>query len=257
MSTILQSIITLISGSVIWEGFKYFYPDIKRYFNSRVEAKKVLYQNIDPLIKAASELYGKLLSLAREDFATYRNQVQSNSSDPEHNKKYILYLFSQFFAQIEFIRLQSQYVTLAKIEKGRELLKFIETIESRKYRIVDRSIQRIIGECLILNKDQKFKVMTLQEFLNQIDQTNTPLNKWITILESKLNAVYLQDTRQLVLKFGIIVEALINHFDPNHKTIRKRPVYVNKLSPKSRGTIKENLCVYYLPFIKNKKRLYK
>ena len=117
MSTLLQSIITLISGSAIWEGFKYFYPDVKRYFNSRVEAKKVLYQNLDPLIKSASELYGKLLSLAKEDFGTYRNQTQSNSSDPEHNKKYILYLFSQFFAQIEFIRLQSQYVTLAKIKK--------------------------------------------------------------------------------------------------------------------------------------------
>jgi hypothetical protein len=257
MSAILQSLITLISGSAIWEGFKFVYPDIKRYFQSRIEAKKILYQNVDPIIKSASELYGKVLSLAKEDFATYLNKANSNSIDPEHNKKYILYLFSQFFAQIEFIRLQSQYVTLSKIKKGRELLKFIETIESRKYRIVDRSIQRIIGECLILNKDQKFKVMTLQEFLSQIEQVSTPLNKWITPLEDKLNLVGKQDSRQTILKFGIIVEALINHFDPDHKTIRKRPIYVNKLSPKSRGTIKENLCVYYLPFISNKQRLYK
>jgi len=256
MQPSLQALIALISGGALWEGFKFIYPELKQPIASRIEAKKVLYKNVDPLLKSASELYGKLLSLAKEDFSTYINPSNSISVDPQHNKKYVLYLFSQFWGQLEFLRLQSQYVSFSKIKKGRQLLKFIDTIESRKYRILDRSIQRVVGECLISGKDQKFRVMTLQEFLVQIDTLSSPLNKWIPLLEQKLATVNNRENRQEVLRFGIVVAALIRHFDPDFNVIRERPIYVNKLSAKSKMTIKNNLCRYYLPFLKEKSKYY-
>jgi hypothetical protein len=256
MQPLLQALIALISGGALWEGFKFIYPEIKQPIASRIEAKKALYANIDPLLKSASELYGKILSLAKEDFSTFINPSNSISFDPQHNKKYILYLFSQFWGQLEYLRLQSQYVSFSKIKKGKQLLKFIDTIESRKYRILDRSIQRVIGECLILNKDQKFRVMTLQEFLVQIDSPVTPLNKWMTLLEQRLMTVNNKENRQSVLRFGIVIAALIDHFDPNYNVIRERPIYVNKLSGKSKMAIKNNLCKYYLPFLTEKTKYY-
>jgi len=256
METTLQALVAIISGGALWEGFKFIYPEIKQPLVSRIEAKRTLYQNIDPVLKSASELYGKLLSLAKEDFSTFVNPSNSISVDPIHNKKYIYYLFAQFWGQLEYLRLQSQYVSFSKIKKGKQLLKFIETIEARKYRILDRSIQRIIGECLIVNNDQKFRVMTLHEFLVQVETTTSPLHRWIALLEQKMSTVNNKENRQLILRFGVIVAALIEHFDPKYNSVRQRPIYTNKLTDKSKMTIKNNLCKYYLPFLKNKKKYY-
>jgi hypothetical protein len=256
MHPVFQSLLALLTGGALWEGFKFIYPDLKRPIASRIEAKKSFYQSIDPILKSASELYGKLLSLAKEDFATFTNPGHSTSSDPDQNKKYIIYLFAQFWGQLEYLRLQNQYISLSKITKGGHLLKFIETFEARKYRILDRSVQRIIGEYMISSKDQKFRVMTLHEFMTQVENNTSPLNKWISQLERKFSSLRNKDIRQEILMFGIIVAALIDHFDPKHSTIRQRPYYINKLSDKSKMAIKNNLFKYYLTFVKNKKRYY-
>ncbi|PVD54249.1 hypothetical protein DC498_02390 [Terrimonas sp.] len=256
MHPIIQSILALLTGGAIWEGFKFIYPDIKRPITSRIEAKKSFYHSIDPILKSASELYGKLLSLAKEDFATFINPINSTSSDPDQNKKYIYYLFAQFWGQLEYLRLQNQYISLSKIKKGSHLLKFIETFEARKYRILDRSVQRIIGEHMISGKDQKFRVMTLHEFIALTDNNSSSLNKWILKLDQKFATIHNKELRQNILTFGIIIASLIDHFDPKHSTIRQRPYYTNKLTPKSKMTIKNNLFKYYLTFIKDKKRYY-
>lgn len=255
MNSLIQPLLALITGGALWEGFKFIYPEIKRPIISRIEARKSFYQSIDPILKSASELYGKLLSLAKEDFATFINQQNSTSNDPDQNKKYIYYLFAQFWGQLEYVRLQNQYISLSKITKGKHLLKFIETFEARKYRILDRSLQRVIGECMISNKDQKFRIMTLHEFIIQIE-TNIYLKKWISKLDERFSNLKNKDTRQEILMFGIIVAVLIDHFDPKHSTIRERPYYINKLSDKSKGAIKNNLFGYYLTFIEDKEKYY-
>jgi hypothetical protein len=256
MNEFIISLISLASGGVIWEVFKYFYPDIKRYFNSKIEAKNSFYTHLDPLLKASNELYGKLESLSKEDFSTFIKNENSNSIDPEHNKKYVLYLFAQFWAQIEYIRLESQYTSLSKIKSGKELLRIIETIESRKYRILDRSIQRIIGECLITNDKQKFRILTLREFLDEVSNSNSSLAKWIIELDNFLDAVTDKEKRQKVLRFGIIVASLIDHFDPSYSIVRRRTIYVNKLSEKSKKMLKNNLYPHYLSFISGPSRYY-
>lgn len=252
MEDTLELLFATVTGAMIWEAFKFFSPDIKQYFKTKIIAKKVFYDNLDPILKASSELYGKIESLAKEDFATFVNLKNSNSANPIHNQKYVLYLFAQFWAQLEYLRLQSQYIDLSKIKQGNQLLRFIETIESRRHRILDRSMQRIIGECLITNKDQKFRIMTLKDFLETLEDESSTLSKWIGELEKKLLSVNYKPQKQTILRFGVIIAALIDHFDPNHKTVRRREIYKHKLSPKSKELINEYLFGHYLKFIKNK-----
>jgi len=252
----LIAIFALISGGVIWEGFKFFYPDLKQLITAKANAKRVLYENLDPILKAANELFGKLESLAHEDFSTFINTKNSTSNNPEHNRKYILYLFSQFWAQLESLRLLSQYTSLSRTKKGAQLLMFIDTMESKKYRVLDRSIQRILGECLLTSREQKFKVMTLKEFLDEIEKSDSSLSKWSRKLEDTLIVVDDHAKRQRILRFGVIVNAFIEHFDPRHKTVRNREIYKNKLSRKSNEIIKNHLLTDYLPFLENKERYY-
>lgn len=255
-SAILKTIITFITGGAAWEGFKFIYPEIKRKISKRTEAHKILYKNLDPILKAADELYGKLESLAKEDFSTFTNPQHSISSNTIHNKKYIYYLFSQFWAQLEFLRLQSQYTDLSQIKAGKQLLRFIETIESRKFRILDRSLQRIIGESLIIHNQQTFRIITLWEFMTRLEEGNSALTTWISHLEKKLEMVKGKETRQQVLKFGVVVAAFINHFDSKSRIVRNRKVYLNKLSIKTKRIIRDVLISSYLPFLKDKKKYF-
>jgi hypothetical protein len=253
----IKNTIALISGGALWEGFKFLYPEIKRPIDNYSKAKKQLYENLDPILKASDELYGKILSLTNEDFATFVNIKHSNSDDVEQNKRYIYYLFSQFWAQLEYMRMKSHYFSITRIKKGNELLRFIETYESREFRILDRSIQRIIGEALLEESGNTFKVMSLNQFVNKLHDQDSNISKWIALLENKLCATTDKEIRQKILVFGVLVAILIDHFDPNHKIVRKREIYLNKLSEKSKSIIQRNLLGHYLKFVKNKEDYYK
>ena len=75
-------------------------------------------------------------------------------------------------------------------------------------------------------------------------------------METFLLSVSEKEKRQTVLVFGVIIAALIDHFDPKYKTVRRRGIYLNKLSQKSRKSIKVQLVDHYIPFIKSKNRYY-
>jgi len=257
MNHLIEKILAFATGGVMWEGIKFLYPEIKRHFESKRLAINSFYRNLDPILKSASELFGKLESLAKEDFSTFTNPTNSNAVDIVQNRKYIYYLFSQFWAQLEYQRLESQYIALSKIKKGNQLLRFIETFESRKFRILDRSMQRIIGECLITQKDQKFRIMTLNEFIIQFEDPTSILHVRVKNLESILLSVKNKENRQKILKFGVLVASLIDHFDPNYKTVRRRDIYLNKLTEKSKKSIRTLLIKHYLPFLKKTDRYHK
>ncbi|WP_343328955.1 hypothetical protein [Polaribacter staleyi] len=247
----IKTITAILTGGVLWEGFKFLYPDLKRIIESRINAKNILNKNIDPLLKSASELYGKIESLAKEDFASFINPEKSNSVNPEHNKKYVMFLFSQFWGNLEYLRLENQYTSLAKLDKGKNLLRFIETIESRKFRILDRSIQRIIGEGMISEPNAKFNILTLKEFIEK-NNSDENFSIWIDKLDEALTETKEKNQRQKILVFGIITALIIDYFDPDYKVARRRGIYSNKLSKRSKKLIQNDLSKHYLPFIKTK-----
>ena len=257
MDKLITGLLSAVTGGALWEGFKFLYPEIKRKIDSYKEANDLLYKSIDPLLKSADELYGKLWSLAKEDFATIINTKNSISKNPAHNLQYILFLFAQFWANLEYIRLQNQYTSISRIKKGRQLIRFIETFESRHFRILDRSIQRIIGETLIEYSGQKFTIMSLNEFINELNGPNQRISQWIDQLQDFIKSVNDTRYRQQILKYGIIIATLIDHFDPNYKVVRRREIYLNKLTIKSKKELEKNLFKHYLQFKKDPDIYYK
>lgn len=99
--------------------------------------------------------------------------------------------------------------------------------------------------------------MTLKDFLETIEKKENTLYKWISLLEDKLLSVNNKEERQVILRFGVIIAVMIDHFDPKYKTVRRRDIYLNKLNPKSKKMLKEYLFGHYLKFIKNENRYYK
>lgn len=255
----LNEIVSLLAGGILggtlWETFKFFYPDIKNYFKKKQDAKTILHDTFDSTIKAADELYGKLESLVKEDFATFGKPNNSISSDPKHNRIYILYLFAQFWGTLENIRIKSNYTSIARLKKGKELLKFIETTESRKFRILDRSKQRIIGEGMIINSKDKFEILPLYSFIEKLNSDEV-FAKWINELDEYLSSQKTNQKRQRILVFGIIVASFIDHFDPKNVVGRRRNIYKHRIRPKTKKQIRNTLFGHYLDFVKKKERYF-
>ncbi|GAA0548099.1 hypothetical protein [Chitinophaga japonensis] len=256
MNTWFQNLILFLSGGFLWEGIKFAYPEVNKWLDGIKASRRILVDNLDPILKAADELYGKLVSLAKEDFSTFINERNSTADDVALNRTYVCYLFAQFWAHLEYVRIKSQYSSIARTKKGKQLIRFIETFESREFRILDRSIQRIIGEGLVESANNNFRVMSLNTFVRSINNTDSPLKNWIAVLERKLCECTDKDKRQRILVYGVIVSTLINHFDPKHKVIRAREIYTNKLSRKSMGKIMGALFSRYLNFINDNNTLY-
>ena len=256
MENWIKYLLSIVTGGVVWEGFKFFYPEVKRKIDNYLLAVKELNENLDPILKSCDDLYGKIQSLAKEDFSTFINIENSISKDPILNRQYIYYLFAQFWAHLEYIRVKSKYSSIVRTRRGKNLIRFIESYESREFRLLDRPIQRMIGESLIEKSNSVFSVMNLHQFYDTLHSENSSSNIWIKKLENKLLATSDKLVRQEILVFGIIVAALMDHFDPNHTISRRRPIYINKLSEKSKERIKNTLLNHYLPFVKNPEDYY-
>jgi hypothetical protein len=252
----VKPVISLITGGILWEGIKFFYPSLNQRIKNYKDGRKAFYSSVDPILKSADELYGKIFSLSKEDFATFINPTHSFTGDIEHNKKYVIYLFAQFWAQLESIRLKSQYTSLTELKKGRQLINYIETIESRSFRVLDRSVQRVIGEILIEGATSTFRVMNLNQFIRNYDDKESEIYKWAHLIEDKLNSTDEKKVRQRILVFGVIVASLIDHLDPEHKIIHPNEIYKNKLSSTSKNVIRGKLLSHYLKFVTNKRKYY-
>lgn len=254
--TLIGNILAFIAPFGIWQAIKFLKPDIDRHLQSRRKAREYLYDNLDSLLKASDELYGKITSLAKEDFATFINEKNSISNDVEQNKKYFKYLISQFWSRLEYLRRNSEYNSLARLKKGKELLRFIETFESRSFRLLDRSIQRIIGESLL---DSEGKSITLFQYVNELNTNNSDIKNWSEKLDNFFKGMKNgdKDIKQQILIFGVIVSILIDHFDPNNKVIRTRKDYNNKLSTKSKKRIRNDLLQHYLKFVSYSEKYWK
>jgi len=90
-----------------------------------------------------------------------------------------------------------------------------------------------------------------------IHDPNSKIDIWVKKLEELFCTTDDKENRQRILVFGVIVVALIDHFDPNNKIVRKREIYSNKLSEKSKRSIQGKLLNAHLPFLKEKEKYFK
>lgn len=250
----LKYLVSFISGGVLLELLKLFYPDIKKVLNNKIEAKNIYNKHSDLILKAADELFGKMYSLAEEDFISFtRYQPEKD----EMNKIYIIYLFASFWASLGILRQESSYVHLARIRNGKRLLNFVTSYEAKRNRILERSYQRAIGDSVIIQNTRGLRIMSLYEFTNEYKKENSDLRKIVQPLEGSLLQTGDKQHRQKFLIFGIIVLALIDFLDKNHLIVRNRQPYSNKLNTKSKIQIKRRIFGHYLPFMKGVEKYYK
>lgn len=250
---IVQSIIALVSGGFIWETIKFVYPEVKRYFTNRIEARKVLAENIDPILKSSDELVGKINSLARTDFKEiYTQDLASLTDDKRIERIYILYLFSSVWGRISALRTNANFSNLAKFRKGRRFLSFLYSFESKKNRVVSRAIQRTIGDFMISKKDAE--IINLYEFSTALNDNEGQIQNMIKPLDQVLKNSNNRRVRQQILLYGVLLQAFCDFFDKNKDATKNRTFYTNKLAPRTKQQISRRIFNTYLPFVKKPDR---
>ena len=98
------------------------------------------------------ERVGKLRSLAMADFRTLR--AKHGSHERNHDLVDVLYLVARFWASLELFRGGGQTVSVVRDTRGERLAAFADCLESRRVRIVRRSLQRAVAELALVPGDE-------------------------------------------------------------------------------------------------------
>jgi hypothetical protein len=222
------------------------YQEFQRGGAERQTATKFVDEHLDPLLKSADELSGKLRSLSESNFLELYDVNHSRLS-ANHQFASLLFLFGRFWAQIEIIHQQGMTVAMGKDRRGAHLQKFFDCLESRRVRIVDRILQRAVGEVFI--KDGK--TVNFVDFVGAFDSEGDT-QQWMMPLASFLSRMRHTTERQKLLQYGAVVHALIDTLDPSHLVTRERPSWPNKLTRRSWQDLNYRVFGRYLDFVENK-----
>ncbi|MCK4818265.1 hypothetical protein KA005_21020, partial [bacterium] len=239
------------SGGIIVKGLDYIYSEFLRRTEASQSAKSVVEKHLDPILKAADELVGKVRSLAQNDFKELHLKHPIDAASIEKNIPITstLYLIGHFWARVQILRKESIYMDLGADKKGSYLQSFIYSLESSHIRIVDRAWQRGIGESLICYRGNELDTLTFYEFLEKYHSDDS-FRDWFSPVQKRLEKINHKKYRQRLLVYGSVIHALLNMLDPSHVVTRKRPSWANKLSKKSRRELEYRIFGVYLPFVK-------
>ncbi len=247
-----------VSGGVIFKLFEFGYKEYRRRLETAKSAKDIVNKHLDPILKSADELVGKIRSLAQSDFRDIISSKVEEEKDLESRMPIleILFLFSQLWARIQILRVEGLYVNISSDEKGKQLLDFFRALEATRTRLIERAWQRGIGEAIIVHQKNGMRILSYFEFGNQY-QTSREFQEWFKPLKEILNRIHHARIRQRLLVYGTIVHALTETLDDKHEITRDRPGWVNKLSVKSRRELQHRIFKIYLPFVSEKEAYYK
>jgi hypothetical protein len=145
----LQLFSAALGGGLTVKFVDIVYQEVRRRLDKTSSVTEFVDDHLDPLLKAAEELAGKLHSLATEDFRSVLHRKLTLDSVGQSDFGSLLYLFSRFWARIEILRREGLSIAIGKDSRGKKLQSFFACLESRKIRIVDRNSQRAIGELFV------------------------------------------------------------------------------------------------------------
>ncbi|MEQ1901593.1 MAG: hypothetical protein ABL866_12770 [Devosia sp.] len=228
------------------------YQEIRSRLESRRSASRFVDEHLDPLLKSADEVVGKLVSLASEDFRSLAGDQQVEQIE-NHDFGSLLYLLCRFWARIEIFRLDGLSVAIASDPRGARLQSFLACLESRKVRVVDRISQRAIGELLLRPAPDYFHTIGYVEFVRKLE-SDEEARRWITPIADVLSQVRHTSIRQQLLLYGVVAHALIDTLDPQHIVTSRRPSYPSKLSDKTRKDLQYRVFKVYLDFVPDKSK---
>jgi hypothetical protein len=236
-------------GGLVVKFADFIYLEYRRRREASETSQQIVNRHLDPVLKAADELVGKLRSLAQHDFKEFKDH-----SEPRNNLASnieltnFLYLFGQFWARVQILRIEGLYVNLAADEKGKKLKSFLDTLETRGVRVVDRACQRGMGESLIEQRGNCLSAITYHQFVQHYRSDGT-IREWFEPLQNRVVQIRHTQHRQQLLVYGVVLHALIDTLDPEHLITQDRPSWPNKLTKKSRRDLKFRIFKIYLPFV--------
>jgi hypothetical protein len=228
------------------------HQEVRLRFSRKRGSRKLVDDHLDPILKAADEIVGKLRSLAEEDFASFRHVSEQRAEDFVRDQRILvfLYLLATFWARIELLRRESLAGSLQEHPKGKLLKHFLDCIESRRVRLVDRGVQRAVGETLIDRANGTVKTVFFIEFADDIK--NESVWQWYKPVYKILMRTQHTRDRQLILQYGAVLHALIDTLDPKHHVTGNRPGWPNKLTRRTSRALKFRVFGRYLGFVRSK-----
>jgi hypothetical protein len=233
------------------KALDYIFERFRRRSEEQLSARALLSRHLDPLLKAADDLVGKILSLSDIDFADFRKTPPKSQRDINSVRRLAaLHLFVQFWARIQLLRLDSASVALGSSRAGAHLLNFLYELESKDVRVLDRAWQRAIGDASITHVEGVARPLNLHEFIKTYD-TDNEYCRWIDPLGQILDRTAKAENRQKILVYGVVVHALIDTLDRKHVVTRKRRPWPNKLSNHSKNELSKRVFPVHLPFVKH------
>jgi hypothetical protein len=252
--------VTLIASSVgggfIVKLIDYIHDEVRSRREKTLTARELLTKHHDPILKAADELVGRIRSLAISDFQDFRVSHADASTDGVDNVRRVAPIFYvvQFWSRIQLLKVETGSIAISAKPAGARLQKFIQHLESRDVRLVDRSWQRASGEAILVADDGAHRPMNLYEFCDRY-RSDEPFRAWFAPLVFMLEATGKDKTRrQTILKYGVVLHALIDTLDPDHVVTTKRDPWPSKLSHTTRKELEYGSFAVHLAFVKDARR---
>jgi len=223
------------------------YEEYRTWKTRRTDDTKTIDASLEPILRAADELVGKLRSLAEQDFIPIRSAEADGLNDTAFAS--VIYLFVQFWSEVEIVRFRGLSAAVAKSEKGKQTLAFLTCLQSRRVRLIDRISQRALGESALTNG----RTMNFVEFMKTCD-SDIYMARWLKPLLDALSNIHKSETRQKVLQYGTVIHAFIDTLDKKHVVTSERPATPNKLNAKSWKDLNYRVFGVYLTFVKNRSK---
>lgn len=228
-----------VIGGVLVALVNIVYKEWDRKRETRESASDFVDANLEPILNTADSLSGKLTALANGDFI---DLVQDEPMVVGKLPRHLLnttYLFARFWGELEVFREKSLRVAFQEDRRGRELSQFVSALEADDVRLVERGIQRAIGERLVDWVREPIQSLRFGEFTERY-ASDESLRAWLDPLTDLLRDI--RRNRQAVLVYGTTLQAMIDHFDPERLSSQRREPYPNKLNADSRRLL--NMSVF-------------
>ena len=229
------------------------YQEVIRRFERKGTARKFVDENLDPVLKAADEVVGKLRSLSNSDFKPLHSTVSEDIEN--HDLIGLVYMLAKLWTTLEIFRHEALSVSITQDVRGKQIFSFMDCIESRRVRVVDRLSQRAVAELLLTTRQGRQEPIPFINFMKLL-RHDYDAQEWFRPMIQELSRTRHRSERQRLLQYGAIIHAMIDTLDPDHTVTRDRPSYSNKLTKKSRTNLKYRVFGVYLRFVSNPQKYF-
>ena len=248
-----MDISSFIAGATGAFGIKILdilYQEMIRKKNNHQSAKQFVDAHLDPFLKSADEVEGKLHSLIKNNFQSI-NGIPFKDRNQNNDYISLFYLLAKFWANIEILRVEGLAVAISEDKRGQQLQSFLECLHLKEMRLVDRITQRAVGEILIKEVNGKLGVIPFIEFYELIENKNEILNKWTEEISIVLHKSSHKHNTQRLILYSIVINAMLQTLDPDNTIVKNRPTHTKRLSDKSNKVLEGKVLMYYLKFIRD------